>query len=96
MDEHYWLRRLLHLYAHGEGCYPLSMGLSDPLWWNLNAQMDRPTFVAPSDIILRRTLMTELIAARKEERCCRLARKPYVAGCRFPHAAHYCQRLAGL
>lgn len=68
MDERYWLRRLVHLYAHGEGCYPLSMGLSDPLWRSLDGQTDKPAYVAPSDIILRRTLMSELIATRKEER----------------------------
>lgn len=68
MDERYWLRRLFHLYTYGEGCYPLSMGLSDPLWRTLGAQLDKPVYTAPSDIILRRTLMTELIATRKEER----------------------------
>jgi nitrogen fixation protein NifQ len=68
MDERYWLRRLLHLYAHGEGCYPLAMGLSDSLWRMLETEVGKPEHTAPSDIIMRRTLMTELIATRKAER----------------------------
>lgn len=66
--QHYWLRRLLHLYAHGEGCYPLLMGLSEPLWITLNTRMDKPAQTAPSDVIGRRTLMSALIATREEER----------------------------
>jgi predicted Fe-Mo cluster-binding NifX family protein len=64
--QHDWLRRLLHLYAHGEGCYPLQMGLSDTRWLAISAHI--PLDCAPSDVVLRRTLMSELIASRKEER----------------------------
>jgi nitrogen fixation protein NifQ len=60
---HYWLDRLVQLYAQGEGCYPLQMGLSDDHWLALSAHN-----TAPSDVVLRRTLMSELIASRKEER----------------------------
>lgn len=66
--QHYWLRRLVHLYAHGEGCFSLQMGLSDDPWLMLNARMDKPAHTAPSDVVLRRKLMSELIATREEER----------------------------
>jgi len=60
---HYWLDRLVQLYAQGEGCYPLQMGLSDDHWLALSVHN-----TAPSDVVLRRTLMSELIASREEER----------------------------
>lgn len=66
--QHYWLRRLVHLYAHGEGCFPLQMGLADTPWLTLNAQMDKPAHTAPSDVVLQRKLMSELIAIREDER----------------------------
>ncbi|MCL5499884.1 nitrogen fixation protein NifQ [Escherichia coli] len=65
--QHYWLRRLLHLYAQGEGCYPLQMGLSDNCWLTLTLQ-NEPLHATPSDVVLRRKLMSELIASREEER----------------------------
>ena len=65
--QHDWLRRLLHLYSHGEGCYPLQMGLSDTRWLAISTH-NIPLDYAPSDVVLRRKLMSELIASREEER----------------------------
>ena len=43
MTVHNWLRRLLWLYAHGEGCYPLMMGLRVTEGDGLQARVDQST-----------------------------------------------------
>ncbi|WP_411266770.1 nitrogen fixation protein NifQ [Enterobacter sp. 9-2] len=67
MPVHDWLRRLLWLYAHGEGCYPLMMGLRAAEWDALQAQFDPPTQPMPADCLLRQKLMSELNATRSDE-----------------------------
>ncbi|XTZ36587.1 nitrogen fixation protein NifQ [Salmonella enterica] len=63
-----WLRRLLWLYAHGEGCYPLSMGLTTTEWAEFQQRFTLPEQPIPADIVLRQKLMSELNATRTEER----------------------------
>lgn len=63
-----WLRRLLWLYLHGEGCYPERMGLSVSDWENLQARFAPPAPEMPADCRLRQKLMSELNATRTAER----------------------------
>lgn len=84
MPVHDWLRRLLWLYAHGEGCYPLRMGLRMAEWDALQALFDPPTQPMPADCLLRQKLMTELNATRGEEQM-QLAQ--WLAGYMAPEAA---------
>lgn len=63
-----WLQRLLWLYAHGEGCYPLKMGLDAAQWATLQADFSPPAGQIPSDCLLRQSVMSELNATRTEER----------------------------